>query len=352
MSKVLVSGGAGFIGSHLVDALVGRGDEVLVVDDLDPTAHQGKPDYLNPKARYLFGDIGDPKVLDEALPGTQVIYHLAALLGLEQSQREPAAFVRQNSLATATLVERVAGRAGGRVERFVVASSNTVYGEGPSRCRSCGHIFAPGMRSVSALERKEWEPTCPKCGGTPEPVPTPEEHPLTPASVYAITKRDQEELALRVLPFRGVPTLALRFFNVYGPRQSPFNPYAGVISLFRGRILRGEPPIVYEDGKQSRDFVSVHDVASALVLAGTREISESTALNVGTGVRTPILEVAAKVLRLSDSSLVPQVANAHRSVDVRHSYASLERTKKVLGYEPKYSLDAGLKELFTPPIPG
>ncbi len=351
MKRVLVTGGAGFIGSHLVDALVAEGLEVVVLDSLHPSTHRGKPGYLNPSAQYQFSNVGDQLALEKALVGVDTVYHLAALLGMEESHRDPVAFVRDNTLATSILLDRVT-RENPPIERFIVASSNTVYGEGPGRCRACGRAETPGMRDLAALEKRRWDHRCPNCGAELEPFATPEEHPRRPASVYALTKRDQEELSLLLLPLRGILTLSMRFFNVYGPRQSPSNPYAGVISIFRGKLERGERPPVYEDGHQVRDFVSVHDVVSALTLAGTRKISKSQAINVGSGVPTQVLTVAEELIRLSGSDASPLVLNTHRSVDVRHSFADITRAKEVLGYEPRVTLAAGLAELFSGSTPG
>jgi dTDP-L-rhamnose 4-epimerase len=351
MKKVLVTGGAGFIGSHLVDTLVRNGSEVVVIDDLHPSAHRGRPDYLNPSARYVWANVGDVSTLDETLSGVDTVYHLAALLGMVESQRDPVSFVRDNGLATATLLDRV-GRMSRRIERFVVASSNTVYGEGPAQCARCSTVVLPGLRDPAALAKKQWEVLCPRCHGPVERKATPEEHPLRPASVYGLTKRDQEELSLLLLPPLGIPTIALRFFNVYGPRQSPTNPYAGVISIFRGKLLAGDRPPVYEDGMQTRDFVSVHDVVSALLLSGTRNGLPSQAINVGSGVPTPVLKVAEEVIRLSKQDVAPLILNTHRSVDIRHSFADISRARSVLGYAPKVSLEEGLSELFSGSTPG
>ncbi len=251
--RILVTGGAGFIGSHLVDALVAQGHRVDVIDNLEPQVHKAKPDYLNPKAHYAFKDIRDPGLFDGALADAEVVVHLAAMVGVGQSMYQVTRYVDANTGGTARLLQSlVEGKHG--VKKLLVASSMSIYGEGAYTCPTHGPVAAP-LRDGAQLARKDWESHCPNCGTSLAPVATPETKPLQTNSVYAVTKRDQEELCLITGRAYGIPTVALRFFNVYGPRQSLDNPYTGVAAIFQSRIKNGQPPVVFEDGHQSRDFV-------------------------------------------------------------------------------------------------
>lgn len=343
MARALVTGGAGFIGSHLVDALVEGGHEVRVLDNLTPQVHPGKPGYLNPQAEYVFEDLRDAAVVPRALEGVEVVYHLAAAVGVGQSMYEVEAYVDANTTATATLLQHLVDRRGD-VERLVVASSMSLYGEGAYRCADCGPV-SPSLRTEEQLRRHEWELRCPDCGKGVEPVPTPESKPLAPTSVYAITKRDQEELCLVVGRAYGIPTVALRFYNVYGTRQSLSNPYTGVCAIFQSRIQNGKPPMVFEDGHQTRDFVSVHDVVRACVLAGDRSAADYQAINVGTGRATSVRAIAQTLLRIHGKELPLRIEDVYRAGDVRHCYADISRARAVLGYEPRVSLEEGLRDL-------
>ncbi len=340
MVRVLVTGGAGFIGSHLVDALVQKGQDVLVVDKLAPQVHPVKPDYLNPKARYRFEDLQG--VVEEAIRDAEVVYHLASVVGVGQSMYRIEDYVDANTFATARLLQRLIGN-DASVKRLVVASSMSIYGEGAYRCPGHGPVTPP-LREESQLKRHEWELGCPECGRAVQPAPTTESKPLDPNSIYAITKRDQEEMSLTIGRAYGIPTVALRFFGVYGPRQALSNPYTGVCAIFQSRIQNGKPPIIFEDGHQTRDFVSVHDVVQALLLAGERTEADYHAINVGTGRATSILDVANVLVKIYGSDLTPQVENKYRAGDIRHCIADISLAREVLGYEPRISLEEGLRE--------
>lgn len=342
MPKVLVTGGAGFIGSHLVDALVTRGDEVLVVDNLTPQVHRTKPGYLNAKATYRFEDLRQPDVVRQALADSEVVYHLASAVGTGQSMYQIEDYVAANSLVTARLLQRLVDD-DTDVRRLVVASSMSIYGEGAYRCATCG-VVSPGLRPDEQLGRHEWELRCPNCGRTTEPIPTPESKPLAPASVYAITKRDQEEMCIAVGRAYGIPAVGLRFFNVYGPRQALSNPYTGVCAVFQSRIQNGKAPIIFEDGRQTRDFVSVHDVVRALVLAGERSQASYQAINVGTGRPTSVLDIGRTLMKIYGTDLALRPENTYRQGDVRHCFADTSRARASLGYEPDVSLEDGLRE--------
>jgi dTDP-L-rhamnose 4-epimerase len=341
--RVLVTGGAGFIGSHLVDELVRRGDQVEVIDNLDPQVHKRKPEYLNPTARYHFADLRGDGAIEHLLRNVDVVFHLAARVGVGQSMYEVERYVDVNTGGTARLLQAlVADRHD--VRKLIVASSMSIYGEGAYECPSCGPV-SPPLRGREQLSHKRWEIACPKCSTVMDPRPTPETKHLDPNSVYAVTKRDQEELCLTVGRAVGLPTIALRFFNVYGPRQSLDNPYTGVAAIFQSRIKNKEPPVVFEDGKQSRDFVSVHDIVQACVLAMEKSSADYEPVNVGSGKPITILEVADVLLRLFQSKLTRTVEDKFRAGDVRHCFADLRKARKLLGYEPKVSFEEGMREL-------
>jgi len=344
VQRILVTGGAGFIGSHVVDELVAAGYEVTALDSLEPQVHgpaRTPPPYLNPKARTVWADLAaEGDVLDRLLPETDAVIHLAAVVGVSQSMYEISRYVRANTAGTAILLEKLT-RFRDRVRKLVVASSMSVYGEGAYRCPNCGPAY-PRSRPEAQLAARDWEPRCPACGAVLEPCPTPEEKPLMPESVYAVTKRDQEELALTVGRAYRIPTVALRFFNVYGPRQALSNPYTGVAAIFSARLLNGRPPVVYEDGRQTRDFIHVRDVARACRLALERDGANYEAVNIGTGRPVPVLEVARTLARALGRPIEPEVAGRYRAGDIRHCYADITRARRLLGFEPEVAFEAGM----------
>lgn len=341
--KVLVTGGAGFIGSHLVDELVAKGHEVDVIDNLEPQVHRARPDYLNPKATYRFKDIREDGALPDLVRNADAVFHLAAMVGVGQSMYQVTRYVDANVGGTAKLLQALVDLEHG-VKKLVVASSMSIYGEGAYECETCGPV-SPGLRPDGQLARKEWEVRCPQCRKVVKPVPTPETKPLMANSVYAITKRDQEELCLATGRAYGIPTVALRFFNAYGPRQSLDNPYTGVCAIFQSRIKNGQPPVIFEDGRQTRDFVSVHDVARACVLAMERSGADYEPVNVGSGTPTSILGVADVLLKLYGSPLRPEVEHKFRAGDVRHCTSDVSKARELLGYAPKTSFEEGMREL-------
>ena len=340
---ILVTGGAGFIGSHLVDALVAKGHAVTILDSLVPQVHPRKPDYLNPKARYVYKDVREEGVFAPLLTDADAVVHLAAMVGVGQSMYQVTRYVDTNVGGTAKLLQALVDSEHG-VKKLVVASSMSIYGEGAYECPTHGPV-SPPLRPEAQLAKKEWEVRCPHCGSVVTPVPTPETKPLQANSVYAVTKRDQEDLCLAMGRAYGLPTVALRFFNVYGPRQSLDNPYTGVCAIFQSRIKNDQPPVVFEDGKQTRDFVSIHDIVRGIVLALEKSGADYEPVNVGSGKPIAILDVARLLLKLYQSRLAPTVERKFRAGDVRHCSADLTKAKALLGYEPKVSLEDGMREL-------
>ncbi len=319
------------------------GHDVVVLDNLEPQVHKKRPNYLNPNAKYIFGDIRDEDLLAELLKDTEVVFHEAAAVGVGQSMYEIKKYVNVNTYATAKLLDILVNREN-TVKKLIVASSMSIYGEGAYKCEDCGVVY-PKLRSIDQLKRREWEVKCPNCSKVVKPVPTSEDKPLNPESIYAITKRDQEEMCLVVGRAYGIPTVALRYFNVYGPRQSLSNPYTGVCAIFSSRIKNYKPPIIFEDGLQTRDFVSVHDIILANILAMEKNGANYEALNVGTGKPVSILKVAEVLINLYGKSLKPKITNKYRAGDIRHCFADISKIRDKLGYEPQISFEEGMEEL-------
>jgi len=344
MKNILVTGGAGFIGSHLVDALVDRGHRVRVLDAVVEQVHgDAGPQYLNPKAEFLQGDVSDADLVNRALEGVDVVYHKAAEVGVGQSMYEITRYVRANDLGTAVLLEAIVKRRP-QIKKLVVASSMSIYGEGAYACDHCGPI-QPKLRPLSQLLDREWDLNCPNCNAKAKPVPTNEDKPLFPSSVYAISKQDQEQFCLVVGRAYDIPVVALRYFNVYGTRQALSNPYTGVCAIFSGRLLNDERPSIFEDGEQTRDFVHVSDIVQANLLALETDRADYQALNIGTGSPISINEIALMLARGLNKDIKPEVTGKYREGDIRHCVADISRARTLLGYEPKVKLADGIPEL-------
>lgn len=346
MGTALVTGGAGFIGSHLVDALVNRGIEVRVLDSLESQVHGSErriPDYLNHAAEFVRGDIRERELLWRCLDGVDVVFHLAAAVGVGQSMYEIERYVGTNTLGTAVLLDLLANRSHS-VRKLVVASSMSIYGEGSYRCQRCG-AMEPSLRDEARLERREWELSCPICGEELTPVPTPEGKRPACNSIYAITKKDQEEMCLCAGMAYHIPTVALRFFNTYGSRQALSNPYTGAAAIFAARAMNGRPPLIFEDGMQRRDFVHVSDVVQALMLVAETERANYRAFNVGSGRPLSVLEIAGIIAeRVGPAGLRPEIVQQYRKGDIRHCYADISCLTS-LGYEPRVRFEDGVGEL-------
>jgi len=349
--RVLVTGGAGFIGSHVVDALVACGHETIVLDNLDPQVHG--PGATAPRLllhhestaaiSFRRGDVCDPGSVREALRGVQAVVHLAAAVGVGQSMYEPVYYIRNNDLATGVLLQEILSRRRD-VRRLVVASSMSLYGEGSYRCTSCPG-GEPRPRSETQLAAKRFEVECSSCGAEMEPAPTPETKTPDLCSIYAATKKHQEDLFLTFGRAYRIPTFALRFFNTFGQRQSLANAYTGVAAIFLSRLLSGKPPLVFEDGRQSRDFVDVRDVAQAVLLAIDSEAEGAHALNIGTGERITISGVAATLARELGVDITPQLLGRVRVGDIRHCYADPSLAERILGFKACYRLATGVGSL-------
>jgi len=337
--RVLVTGGAGFVGSHVVDELVTLGHEVLVLDDLDPAAHDGLPAGLHDAAEYVWGDVRDPDTCRDAVRGVDVVCHQAAKVGLGVEFADVGEYVSRNDAGTGALLRALHDRRfAGRV---VLASSMVVYGEGRYRCAEHG-LVRPGPRLVDDLDAGRFEPGCPVCGASLTSEAIPEDHWLDPRNVYATTKLAQEGLCnAYAREHTGCVATLLRYHNVYGPRMPRDTPYAGVASLFRSAYERGEAPRVLEDGAQRRDFVHVTDVAHANVLALTIDEPVAGPVNVCSGTPRTIHDLAEAIR--PDGGPSPVVTGGYRLGDIRHVFASPERARALLGFRASIGFEEGMR---------
>jgi dTDP-L-rhamnose 4-epimerase len=343
LAKILVTGGAGFIGRHLIPRLLETGASVRVLDCMVPQVHNGQPPQLPKNVEFIEGHAGDASLLDRALAGVDVVYHLAAEVGVGQSMYEMTRYVDHNTRETATFLEALVARRDA-IRRLVVASSMSIYGEG-AYVNAKGESVSPPTRSDEQMARHDWELHDPATGEPLKPVGATEAKPLDPTSVYAVTKQDQEQLCLVVGRAYAIPTVALRFFNVYGSGQALSNPYTGAAAIFASRLLNDQPPVIFEDGLQSRDLIHVSDIVQGLVLAMDAPNAPGHAINLGTGRATSIRELAEMLAAGLGRSIAPEIVNKYRSGDIRHCYSDITRARKLLGYEPKVTLEQGIPEL-------
>lgn len=343
--KILITGGAGFIGSHLADELLRHGYQVRALDCLLPQVHgpdAARPAYLNGEVELIKGDVRDAAAVKKAVHGVDAVFHLAAMVGVGQSMYEIERYTSVNNSGTAVLLEAVAQA--GHVSKLVVASSMSIYGEG-RYLDSNGNHYDNLQRPVQQLQAGKWE----LHNGTSEPltpVPTPESKTPSLASVYALSKYDQERMSIIVGNSYRVPVVALRFFNVYGTRQALSNPYTGALAIFASRFLNNKPPRIFEDGLQKRDFVSVSDVTTACRLALEVDQNEAQVFNIGSGASINVLEVLDRLARvLGCEHIQPEITRTYRAGDIRHCFADISAAQRILGYQPETSFEDGLGEL-------
>jgi dTDP-L-rhamnose 4-epimerase len=337
MKRALVTGGAGLIGSHVVDLLVREGWRVRALDNLEPQTHRrGKPAWMNENAEFIEGDLRDRGTITAALDQTDIVFHQAAYGGY---MPEITKFVHVNSLGTAQMLEVIREK-NLPVQKIIVASSQAVYSEGAGDCPKHGLVF-PSVRPVGQLRKGDWQVHCPMCGAITKSVPTPENAPVGGETVYGLTKVDQERLVLLWGKQVGIPTVALRYSCTYGPRQSIFNPYTGVIAIFCTRLLNNLPPVLYEDGEQTRDFSFVEDIARANLLAAKTDKLDGLPVNIGSGHGAPIREIAEQLSDILKIDIAPEINGEFRPGEMRH-LTSDTRLARSAGYKPTVDLSEGI----------
>jgi dTDP-L-rhamnose 4-epimerase len=342
--NVLITGGAGFIGSHLANELLKQGYRVRVLDNLCPQVHgpeRKRPAYLNPEVELQVGDVRDAGAVNRALQGIDAVYHCVAVVGVGQSMYEIAEYTSVNNLGTAVLLEGVLKHK--NIQRLVVASSMSIYGEGLYKDPK-GEISSAADRSLQQVKAQDWEIRN-RAGEPLTPVPTPESKAPSLASVYALSKYDQEQMCLMIGRAYQIPTVALRFFNIFGPNQALSNPYTGVLAIFASRLLNNRAPLINEDGHQKRDFVSVYDVARACRLALETKAADGEVFNVASGNQYTIRELGQRIAKVLGKDIEPEITGKYRAGDIRHCFADISKAREVLGYEPRVGLEEGLIDL-------
>jgi dTDP-L-rhamnose 4-epimerase len=333
----LVTGGAGLIGSHVTDLLVREGWKVRVLDNLEPNTHRhGKPAWTNPVAEFIAGDVRDRDTITAALDGIGTVFHQAAYGGY---MPEIAKYVYVNSFGTAQMLEVIRENKL-PIKKIVVASSQAVYSEGAGECPEHGLVFPP-VRPVEQLRKGDWQVHCPTCGAITKSVPTPENAPVGGETVYGLTKVDQERLVLLWGKQIGIPTVALRYSCTYGPRQSIFNPYTGVIAIFCTRLLNNLPPVLYEDGEQTRDFSFVEDIARVNLLAAGTDKLDGLSVNIGSGHGTPVREIAEQLSHVLKIDIAPEINGEFRPGEMRHLTSDTTLARSA-GYKPTVDLSEGI----------
>jgi len=344
VKKILIVGGCGFVGSHTADALLEHGHRVTIFDNLSKQVHGDSfPSYVSAEAEFIQGDVRDLDAISQAVRGQDVIYNFAAAVGVGQSMYEISNYMDSNSQGTANLLQAILNTKS-NPEKLIVASSMSIYGEGRYLCPSCGEI-APRTRLGAQLKRKDWEIRCPQCNRTAKPAPTDEEKPLQCTSIYALSKKAQEEMTLLFGQTYDIPAVALRYFNIYGPRQALSNPYTGVAAIFASRLMNGKAPVVFEDGHQLRDFVNVHDIVQANLLALSSPGGDGMALNVGSGTPVTVHQIATEIASMLGVEIPFEISGQCRAGDIRHCYADISKISRTLGFVPSVQLRQGMAEL-------
>lgn len=344
--NILVTGGLGFIGSFVVEKLLERGYAVTIIDNLAPQVHRSSHQPLTPaNVKLLIGDIRDRGMMEQALTGVDVVIHCAAAVGVAQSLYQPYHYIDVNVAGTALLLELLLQRKQ-KLHKLILLSSMTEYGEGLYLRPSDDSLIRIEIRDSHHIQKHGWEPVCPYTGELITPVPIPEDAELLGKNIYALSKRYQEELTLTLAQLYAIPAVCLRLFNVYGPRQSLSNPYTGVLAIFLSRLLAGQPPIIFEDGNQTRDFVSVHDVCRAILLALDNPKADGQVFNIGSGEPRRIIECATTLTHLLGKDAIEPLANGEfRKGDIRHCTADIRKAQRVLNYQPQITWYDGLQEL-------
>jgi len=342
--RVLITGGAGFIGSFLTDALIAKGDVVRVFDNLEDQVHHGEiPAYLNAGAEFVRGDVRDSDALSAALQDIDVVIHMAAAVGVAQSQYEIKHYADVNVGGTANLLDCIVNQKL-PIRKILMPTSMTSYGEGAYLCPEHGRV-RPGLRKEEDLARKDWQVHCPHCNAIVEPCAITEADERQSATMYSLTKNMQEDMLLNIAKIYRIPATAFRLFNVYGPRQSLSNPYTGVMAIFASRIKNNNPPTIFEDGLQSRDFISVHDVVKAFLIALETDKGDYEMFNIGSSTAMPIRDIGVAVAQSLGSSIKPVITGEGRKNDIRHCFADTMKIREQVGWEPTMSFADGLREL-------
>lgn len=346
--NVLITGGAGFIGSNLALALVGKGHQVTVLDTLSAQIHGANPEQQSPlylsikdKVRFVQGSVCDQSAWRQVLSGQDAIVHLAAETGTGQSMYEIKRYVDVNVGGTALMLDLLANTEHD-VKKVVVASSRSIYGEGKYRSQALGIVY-PDARKDEDMRAGRFDPLCPQTGEPLELLATDEESKIHPSSVYGITKQNQEQMVMTVCGSIGIGATALRYQNVYGPGQSLSNPYTGILSIFSTRIKNGNGLSIFEDGKESRDFVYVDDVVEATTLALLSGAANGEVFGIGSGIPTDVLTVASMLVKHYGIEVPVQVTGSYRLGDIRHNYADLSKAHRLLGFEPKVDFNEGIR---------
>jgi dTDP-L-rhamnose 4-epimerase len=343
LHNILITGGAGFIGSHLANELLNHGYRVRILDNLCAQVHgpeRKRPSYLNPDVELHVGDIRDPVAVRQALNNIDAVYHFVAVVGVGQSMYQIAEYTNVNNMGTAVLLEALLKH---RVERLVVASSMSIYGEGMYK-DSGGNVRSASDRTLQQIKAQEWE-VCDQNGQRLIPVPTPETKTPSLASVYALSKYDQEQLCMMIGRAYQIPAVALRFFNIFGPFQALSNPYTGVLAIFAARLLNDRPPLINEDGLQKRDFVSVYDVARACRLALETPGAAGEVFNIASGNQYTVRELGRRIARVLGKNIEPEITGKYRAGDIRHCFADITKAREILKFQPLVGLEEGLEDL-------
>lgn len=341
-NKILITGGAGFIGRNLLSALSKNEWDIFVLDSLISQIHPNRRWNAPPNMQFIQGDICNKNTVRKCLRDTNYIVHLAAETGVGQSAYEIARYVRSNELGTAILLEE-ASKIRHNLKGVVLASSRAVYGEGKYKCMNCG-IFSPSSRSLSDIQSGKWDIYCPRCNKPAHFLPSTEDQFVNPASIYSITKYNQEQLLRQFSESFNIPAITLRFQNVYGPGQSLGNPYTGIITIFSARILSGNPIHIYEDGNEKRDFIFIKDAVESIILSLKKGFTKKYDIyNVGSGLGTRVIDMANLLVKMFGKQVPVIITGKYRIGDIRHSWANINKIRKDLGFNPQFSLEEGLR---------